>query len=188
MKSIWPDLTTRIEPVHQQALGTMRRAAAAVDADWFLTGAMARDWVFTLINGIDTPRATRDADIGIALATWDDFGRVRAHILAEGEFAPDRTLHRLNHRQIQGFHIDLLPFGRISDPGAKISWPPKQDTNMNVIGFEEAFQAAMTVLVDVDLPVKVASPSGMMLMKVFAWQDRKHLQPTGKDAQDLPRL
>jgi predicted nucleotidyltransferase len=149
---------------------------------------MARDWVFTLINGIDTLRATRDADIGIALAGWDEFEQVRTRILAEGQFDPDRTAHRLNHRHLQGFHIDLVPFGRLSGASAEIAWPPSQDIVMNVIGFEEAFRAAITVLADVGLPVKVASPSGLMLMKVFAWEDRKHFQPAGKDAQDIRLL
>lgn len=188
MKSTWPDLSAKIEPVHRRVLRTIDRAAAAVHADWFLTGAMARDWVFTLMHGIDTLRATRDADIGIALAGWDEFERVRNHILNEGEFDADRSLHRLKHRQLRGFHIDLVPFGRLGGTHAEIAWPPGQDIVMNVIGFEEAFKAAITVLADVDLPVKLASPSGLMLMKVFAWEDRKHLQPSGKDAQDIRLL
>jgi len=188
MQSTWPDLTAQIEPVHQRALGTVDRAAAGVNADWFLTGAMARDWVFTFINGIDTLRATRDADIGIALAGWDEFERVRMHILAEGEFDPGRSLHRLNHRHLRGFHIDLVPFGSLSGAKAEIAWPPGRNTAMNVIGFEDAFKAAITVVADVDLPVKVASPSGLMLMKIFAWEDRKHRQPAGKDAQDIRLL
>jgi predicted nucleotidyltransferase len=158
MTNTWPDLTTKIDRVHQRALGTIDRAAAAVNADWFLTGAMARDWVFKLIHGIDTLRATRDADVGIALAGWDEFERVRTFILNEGEFDADRTQHRLNHRQLPGFHIDLVPFGRVGGANAEIRWPPTQDIVMNVIGFEEAFKAAITVLADVDLPVKVASP------------------------------
>lgn len=188
MKNTWQDLTAKIEPVHKRALATVGRAAAVINADWFLTGAMARDWVFTLINGIDTLRATRDADIGIALTGWKEFEMVRAHVLAEGEFEPDQNLHRLNHRHIRGFHLDLVPFGPIGGLSAEIAWPPKQDTKMNVIGFEEAFNAAITVLADIDLPVKVASPAGLMLMKLFAWEDRKHLQPTGKDAQDIRLL
>lgn len=40
-----PDLTAQLEPFQNQALRTVARAAAAVGADWFLTGAMARDWV-----------------------------------------------------------------------------------------------------------------------------------------------
>ncbi len=55
---------------------------------------------------------------------------------------------------------------------------------MNVIGFDEAFNAAITVLADSNISVKVASVPGLMLMKLFAWEDRKYLQP-GKDAIDI---
>lgn len=187
MTNTWPDLSAKIEPVHRRALGTVARAAATVNADWFLAGALARDWVFTSMHGIKTDRATRDADFGIALAGWDEFERVRIHILAEGEFVPDRSPHRLNHRQLPGFHIDLVPFGRISGDKAEIAWPPTQGIVMSVVGFEEACKAAITVMADIDLPVKIASPAGLMLMKVFAWEDRKHLQP-GKDAYDIRLL
>jgi predicted nucleotidyltransferase len=188
MNATLPDLTAQLEPVHQQALRTVARAAATVGADWFLTGAMARDWVFTLIHGIDTRRATRDADIGIALAGWGEYEQIRTHIIAEGEFEADRSLHRLNHRQLRGFHLDLVPFGLLGGDEAEIAWPPEQDIVMNVIGFEDAFRSALTVIADVDLAVKVASPAGLMLMKLFAWQDRKYLSPAGKDAHDIRLL
>lgn len=188
MSATLPDLTDRLEPVHQQALRTVARAAAAVGADWFLTGAMARDWVFTLIHGIDTQRATRDADIGIALADWDEYQQIRTLIIAEGDFQPDRSQQRLNHRRLRGFHLDLVPFGQLGGDKAEIAWPPKQDVVMNVIGFEDAFRSALTVIADIDLAVKVASPAGLMVMKLFAWQDRKYLSPAGKDAHDIRLL
>ena len=59
---------------------------------------------------------------------------------------------------------------------------------MNVIGFEDPFRSALTVIADVDLAVKVASPAGLMVMKLFAWQDRKYHNPAGKDAQDIRLL
>lgn len=188
MNATLPDLTAQLDPVHKQALRTVARAAATVGADWFLTGAMARDWVFTLIHGIDTHRATRDADIGIALAGWDEYEQIRTQIIDEGDFEPDRSLHRLNHRRLGGFHLDLVPFGLLGGDKAEIAWPPEQDIVMNVIGFEDAFRSALTVIVDVDLAVKVASPAGLMVMKLFAWQDRKYLSPAGKDAHDIRLL
>lgn len=187
MSAIWFDLTNKLEPIHRQALRTIARSAESIGADWFLTGAMARDWIFTHIHGVDTLRATRDADIGIALAGWDEFERIRAHVIASGEFDADRSPHRLNHRQALGFHVDLIPFGRLGGAKAEIAWPPERDVVMNVLGFEEAFRAAVTIRVDIDLPVKVASLPGLMLMKIFAWEDRKHLHP-GKDAQDIHLL
>ena len=189
MNATWPDLTTKIvEPVHQRALRMVARIAATVGVDWFLMGAMARDWVFTHIHGIDTQRATKDADIGIALKSWEEFEQIRNGLLAEGEFAQDRIPHRLNHCQLQGFHIDLVPFGALAGDKAEIAWPPKCYEVMNVIGFDEAFRAALTVIVDTDLPVKVASPIGLMLLKLFAWEDRKRESAQDKDARDIRLL
>ena len=173
MNAIWPDLTAKIEPIHRQALRTVAHAAAAVGIEWFLTGAMARDWIFELIPDIDPKRkpqrATKDADIGIAISGWDEFERIHSWLIDSGEFSADRAPHRLKHCQLQGFHIDLVPFGRLCGEKAEIAWPPNQDVVMNVIGFDEAFRAAITVLADTNLPVKLASPAGLMLMKIFAW-------------------
>jgi predicted nucleotidyltransferase len=184
MTVTWPNLTEKIEPAHRQALATIATAASRVGVGWFLTGAMARDWIFSLVHGIDTLRATRDADIGIAIAGWGEFEQMRAEIIASGDFLAGRALHRLNHATIRGFHIDLVPFGPLCGDGTHISWPPDQDVIMNVIGFDEAFNAAITVLADSNISVKVASVPGLMLMKLFAWEDRKYLQP-GKDAIDI---
>lgn len=188
MTATWPDLTARLDPIHRRALQSVSNAAEVVGVDWFLTGAMARDWIFTLMHGMDTLRATRDADVGIALAGWDEFEHIRSEIIEGGVFVATRSLHRLDHRQLPGFHVDLIPFGKIGGENAEIAWPPSRDVVLNVIGFEEAFRAAMTVLADVGLPVKVASPAGLMLMKFFAWEDRKYLQPPGKDAMDIRLL
>ena len=184
MNATWPDLTTKIDPVHRGALRLMARTAASAGVDWFLMGAMARDWVFTHIHGIDTRRATRDADIGIALKSWEGFEQIKNGLLADGEFVQGASVHRLNHRQLLGFHIDLVPFGALEGDKAEIAWPPKHDVVMNVIGFGEAFRAAMTVIVDA-VPVKVASPAGLMLLKLFAWEDRKREFPQDKDAMDI---
>lgn len=163
---------------------TVARAAAEVGVDWFLVGAKARDWILELIHGIKMLRMTTDADIGIALAGWDEFERIRALIIDSGEFVAGRSLERLDHRQLNGFHIDLVPFGRVAGDNAKIAWPPNQYIVMNVIGFEEAFRSAITVLADVDLPVKVASLPGLMLMKIFAWDARQY-DKGPSDAKDI---
>ena len=131
MTATWPELTAKLEPIHRRTLRAIAHAAGAVGADWFLAGAMARDWLFTHMHGVDTPRATKDADIGIALAGWDEFERVRDHLLGGGEFDADRSMHRLNHRQLHGFHIDLVPFGRLGGAKAEIAWPGSVNLSMS---------------------------------------------------------
>ncbi len=181
------DLTTKIEPVHKEALRTVARAAATVGADWFLTGALARYWIFELIHGMAGQRATHDADIAIAVGNWEEFERIREGIMADGEFIAHRgKLHQLDHKRISSFHIDIIPFGALGGDRARITWPPEHAIEMNLIGFQEAYYAALIVLADADLPVKIASVPGLMLTKLFAWADRKHLH--NKDAADIRLL
>lgn len=40
---------------------------------FFIIGATARDIIFEHVYGIKTPRATRDIDLAIEVASWQDF-------------------------------------------------------------------------------------------------------------------
>lgn len=183
-----PDLSLKIEPVQGAALRAVDAAARAGGADWFVAGATARDWLLQGLYGIETLRATKDVDFGIAVRDWDAFQRIREAISAGGEFAPDpRAAHRLNHRQVGGFHIDLVPFGPLASAEGEIAWPPDRSVVMNVTGFDEACAAALQVAVDGGLVVRVASLPGLTLMKLFAWRDRRH-EAIHKDAWDLRLL
>ena len=184
------DLTEKIDPVHRRAFRIISTSASREGVDWFLAGALARDWILTEIYNIDTLRATFDADIALALPDWNVFYRVRQLILDSGEFLSDKhgRNYRLDHSSVSGFHLDLIPYGPLAGEEAKIAWPPTHDTVMTVIGFEDAYRAAITVLVEADLPVRVSSPAGLMAMKILAWEDRKYHLPQYKDARDIRLL
>ena len=66
-----------------------------------------------------------------------------------------------------------------------ISWPPNNDFVMNVAGFREALESAIQVQVDTDVVVPVASLPGLMILKLFAWVDRKHER---RDAPDILKI
>ena len=110
------DLTEKIDPVHRRAFRIISTSASKERVDWFLAGALARDWILTDIYNIDTLRATFDADIALALPDWDAFYRVRQLILDSGEFLPDKhgRNHRLDHSSVSGFHLDLIPYGPLA--------------------------------------------------------------------------
>lgn len=178
----------QIEPVQRAALRAVDAAARAAGADWFVAGATARDWLLQGLYGIDTLRATKDVDFGIAVRDWEAFNRIGQAIAKGGEFAPDlRAAHRLNHLGVRGFHIDLVPFGPLAGPGGEIAWPPDRAFVMNVTGFEEAYDAAIVITLDDNFVVRVASLPALALMKLFAWRDRRH-EAVHKDAWDLRLL
>ena len=152
-----------------------------------MVGALARDWLLEALYGVPTQRKTSDADIAIALPDWPAFESVKLGIVGSGEFqAHPRVTHRLDHVTLQGFHLDLVPFGAIAGIQATIAWPPAHAVVMNVIGYTDALAGAVTLRVAADLSIKVASLPGLALLKLFAWQDRH--RESSKDAWDLRLL
>jgi len=187
MSDSWPDLTAKVEPAHARALGVVAAAAAPVGVDWFLVGALARDWLLEALHGVATQRKTADADVAMAVPDWPAFERVKQGIVESGEFrAHSKIAHRLDHVVMQGFHIDLVPFGDVAGHDATIAWPTAHAVVMNVIGYDDALEAAMSLTVGDSLSIKVASLPGLALLKLFAWQDRH--RTTSKDAFDIRLL
>ena len=82
------------------------------------------------------------------------------------------------------FPIDVLPFGLDGDKDKKTEWPPGDGEELNMGGFNEAYASSINVKInsDPELEVKVASPAGLVVLKLIAWNDRK---PETKDAIDL---
>jgi predicted nucleotidyltransferase len=154
---------------------------------YLVIGATARDLLLYHVFGIPTTRATRDVDFAIAAEDWNVFSKLRAALLATGNFKTDRAEHRLLLKAPRGatdIPIDLIPFGGVAE-NDMISWPPQGETAMIVAGFEDAFLAAVRVQVAPKVSVPLVSLAGLAILKIFAWQDR---QATDKDALDLYRL
>ncbi len=55
---------------------------------------------------------------------------------------------------------------------------------MTVAGFSDAYTDAVRVRVNGMLTVPVVSPSGLVLLKLIAWQER-HVEQPGRDAADI---
>jgi len=155
----------------------------------FLVGATARDVLLKHVFNVKIIRATKDVDFAIAVASWDQYEALRARLLDTGAFKPGplEAAHRIQYvAGAAGDPVDLLPFGGVEDPAAKISWPPDMKVLMNVIGYEDALSSAIDIRLDETLNVRVASLPGLALLKLFAWADRG--LENHKDALDLVTL
>ncbi|MCR4301740.1 MAG: nucleotidyl transferase AbiEii/AbiGii toxin family protein [Sulfuricaulis sp.] len=155
----------------------------AADAlPFFIAGATARDLILQHGFGIDTGRKTLDVDFAVQVETWVAFEQVKTRLVSTGEFTKvPRITQRLRFGKII---IDLFPFGAIERPDRTIAWPPDGSTIMNVIGFHEALAATIPVTLPGGTTVRVVNLSGLALLKLSAWADRRRTQP-GKDAYDL---
>jgi len=183
MSSISFDLSGKIDQQTVAALSAVKRIADSLEIPFFVVGATARDFLLRHCYGIEHPRITRDIDLGVEVASWEQFGKLAEALTASGEFAPDR-------REQQRFHhdyvlIDIVPFGPITDETRRISWPPEHEIFMNMMGFREAYQYSVMVRISAEpaMDIKLPTLPGLALMKLISW-DEKYPERK-KDAEDL---
>lgn len=177
-----------LDPATLHILSIVSRVAAEHDVSYLLVGATARDLLLFHVFGIHTGRATADVDIAFAVNTWDAFHELRTALLESGDFTAGNIPHRIylvpQLSAGQKIPLDLIPFGGVAEADM-IHWPPDRDTAMTVAGFEDAFRAAVHVELRSGVDATVASLAGLAVLKLFAWQERRH---SDKDAVDLYRL
>ena|SRR5271167_2249435 len=175
-----------LSPLVLEPLKTVAQTATSLGIPYFLTGATARDLVLENVFGRPPGRLTRDLDFGFALSDWKQFETLKTALIATGRFEADRAIQRVLYLYSTNIKVgvDLIPFGGVQE-GSIISWPPQNDSVMNVAGFSEALKSVIYTQVDVDLVIPVASLPGLIILKLFAWVDRKHER---RDAPDILKI
>jgi predicted nucleotidyltransferase len=149
---------------------------------FFVIGATARDIIFEYAYGIKAPRGTRDIDLAVQVASWQEFQQLQNQLIATGQFSSTKMAQRLlYHNEIP---VDIVPFGAINHEDS-IAWPPENSIKMSVIGFQEANDTTQIVTLSENpaLDVNVVTPQSLVLLKLTAWKDR--CAQNTKDAQDL---
>lgn len=155
----------------------------SLNLPYVVVGASARDIIFHFVYGSKIVRATEDIDFGVQVPDWLAFNSLKENLVKKG-FKETGSPHRLIFNNQTP--IDIVPFGKIEDKNANISWPPAGEMLMNVLGFKEAFDNSCLVCIQENPEVKIpiASPEGMILLKLIAWQDRS-IDVRSKDAKDI---
>lgn len=155
--------------------------AGSGDGSLLLIGAAARDLLLVHAHAINPDRATEDTDLALAVASWDDYQRLRDALLSSGEFTtggPPHCFWRGDQR------LDLVPFGGVERSDRSIEWPTEGGEVMNVAGLAEALATAVAVALPGGVSIDVASLPALALLKIWAWKDRRYSAP-GKDASDI---
>jgi len=148
---------------------------------FFVIGATARDLIMEL-NQQKSGRLTYDLDIAITVNDWDQWQKVENEIVNLDNFKKDANQkQRFTYKD--KFELDIVPFGAIMQQDSKIFWPPDNDFAMTVLGFDAAAKASLKVNIDQEIEIKIASLTGIFILKIMAWMDR-HLK-TNKDADDI---
>jgi predicted nucleotidyltransferase len=150
---------------------------------FFVVGATARDIILHYGFGLEIKRATQHVDLGIRVENWEEFGLISEKFIESGFFVPTRGAQRYYFKGI--FPVDIVPFGRISEPEETISWPQSEGVEMSTLGFRESYDTSVIVRLRSDpiLEVKFASLAGLSAMKLISWKDR--YPERKKDAGDF---
>lgn len=98
--------------------------ADSLQIPFFVVGATARDIILHYGFGLEIRRATQDIDVGVRVENWEEFGLISAKLIESGLFVQTREAQRVYFKET--FPVDILPFGRISEPEETISWPQSE--------------------------------------------------------------
>ncbi len=180
------NLSRRIDQDTVELLSIVDQVTNNIGLPYLIVGATARDIVMHYGYGARIQRATKDLDFAIQVTSWDAFATIKEKLTRLG-FRKGRSPQRMISPKDRP--IDLIPFGAIADKDSNIQWPPSGEPEMDVTGFNEAYISAVQVAIQQDplIQVPVASPQGLALLKLIAWDDRDR-DLRAKDAKDIAYL
>ena len=174
-------LLNSLPPDRLEMMIRFRRIAEEQGVQFLLVGATVRELILVSHYKIDSRAKTHDLDFGVMLSDWESYARLARALETSGGF--EQNKHRPHEfRYGDSNWIDLIPFGTIGQ-GNTIAWPPERASIMNVVGYEDVFHAAGEIDFGQDIRIRSASLPGIVLLKLFAWNDRPNERT--KDLQDI---
>ncbi|WP_037317965.1 nucleotidyl transferase AbiEii/AbiGii toxin family protein [Salegentibacter sp. Hel_I_6] len=166
-----------LKPILLELTGYFKEAGIS----FFVIGATARDIIMELHNA-QSGRLTYDLDIAIAVNNWEQWVSLEKELVKLKNFTKDKD-QKQRFIYKGKFELDIVPFGEIIKKDHKIFWPPDEEMAMSVLGFKAAAEAALPVRIDDDTEIRIATLSGIFILKLIAWKDRH--QYNNKDADDI---
>jgi predicted nucleotidyltransferase len=183
MSSILFNLSGKIDQHTVEALSIVKKVADSLNIPFFVVGASARDYILKHCYGIKPPRMTRDIDLGVEVASWEQFNQLKESLIATGKFSPDKK--EPQRFLFDSVIVDIVPFGSIADKNKRISWPPEHEIFMSMLGFKEAYEYSIVVRLssDPELDIKLPTLPGLALMNLISWKEK--YPERKRDAEDL---
>lgn len=176
----------QIDPVILEAIRKIDEIAHRHETEYFLAGATAREIMLHHVFGRPPGRRTLDVDLGIAVRDWDQFKLLKTALVEEAGFQPHaRMAQRITDPSKPAVVVDLIPFGGVETAEGTIAWPPEEDIVMRVTGFSDGLESAVPVRLSQNLIIPVVSLPILLVLKLFAWADRKYEK---RDAPDIYSL
>ena len=169
-------------PLLKELLSKLTSYFSSIHSDFYVIGATARDIILTAVHEQEVKRSTSDLDIAIAIPDWAQFESISIGLCQIDGFEKSKEQQqRFIYNKV--YLLDIVPFGAIAKDDNAIYWPPEGDVAMSVLGFTEATNDILEVIIDAEFSVRVVQLPGIFLLKLNAFKDR-HLT-NNKDADDI---
>lgn len=150
--------------------------------DYFIVGAFARDLGLSSRGFDELPaRKTKDIDLAVMVGSVREYEALKAEIASLPDFERDEEEpYRFIFKK--AYEVDFLPFGEIHNEKGQVEVKAKKTFTLDIPGFEEVEPWAESVETVEGITLKVSSLPGVILLKLFAWEDRPNRK---KDIQDI---
>lgn len=148
---------------------------------YFVVGAFARDIILENIFNEKGGVATKDIDIAILLESWEEYNAFIEDLISNHNFKKGKNVHE--YISDDGIITDIVPYGDLENNRAVIF--PGQSYEINMMGFQEVDSAALNICFDGEILTKVASIESIVILKFFAWNDRKPSRNSEKHVRDI---
>ena len=167
-------------PLLVELLRQLNRSFSKIGSDFFVIGATARDIILRVLANTSARRKTEDLDIAIAVTDWDKYNEICQALIDDGF---EKSTHKAQLFYFGDYEVDIVPFGTVAKDDDNIYWPPEETIAMSVKGFDEVLSEAITVSIDNEFEIRIASLHGLFLLKLNAWLDRNISD--NRDAEDM---
>ncbi|MBK6997589.1 MAG: nucleotidyl transferase AbiEii/AbiGii toxin family protein [Lewinellaceae bacterium] len=125
-----------------------------------------------LAKGHTSPpeRKTKDVDLAVMVGSLDEYEQLKEAISALPDFEQDE---KLPYRFIfqKAYELDFLPFGEIANEKGQVELLGKNAFTLDMPGLDLVQPFAETIETEEGLTLNVSSLSGIVLLKLLAWQD-----------------
>jgi len=169
-------------PYVEEILSQVSSACRELGVDFYLVGAVARDYHLSRDESYTPKRITADIDVVVVVADEKQFIALKEQLISKGEFRQHNEPIKLIYKD--GFELDLLPCGAIEENGETRLTNPKVFV-LDMPGFALLNELAVNVQWSENVNARVCPLEGIVLLKLLAWDNR---QERTKDLFDIDTI
>lgn len=173
------------DPAFDEILKHVNQEASYLGIDFYLAGAVARDYHLNKSGDYTPSRRTADIDIAVMVATEDEFCILKDRLIETGHFEEHKEPIKLIYKK--SVELDLLPFGDIEEAGITRLTKPKLFT-LDMPGFSILNEHAEQIQWSDNVQARVCSLEGIVLLKLIAHNDRPQRTKDLIDIQQIIKL